>query len=245
MVVSQTTNANRILDAQRLHARIYLDRKYIKPNEVSGDGRIAASVDRYRNQSDYFVLVDATDPKGKILATARQIHAVHGQGHRSFPTVKQLKLYPEMNQLIRSIEPDKIVEISALAKEHGVDPRSIMLLYRAMWHHSLRRRHSIWLMACDAGVFSRLKELFGDAFIRIGDNSYYMGSEVVPAMLEVHRSIDDLVLQSRRSLNPFERQLKGSLVSFFMTGLPLKYHQRPGKRPASRIIIESLEGNNS
>lgn len=229
MSVTQASERDMIDAAQRLHAKIYLRRKYVTPDDISEDGRLNETADPYTNQSKYFVLTNQLNKHPRVLATARQIHNVAGKGHDSFPTVKQLKLYPEMEQAIRAIDPSKCVEISALAKDHGVDPRGTMMLYRTMWHHSLRNGHRIWLMACDAKVFDHLKSLFGESFTRIGDNTYYMGSEVVPAMLEVHKSIGTLIQQSK-SLNPFKRRLKLMLINFFTDGLPIDSAETVSKK---------------
>jgi len=65
---------------------------------------------------------------------------------------------------------------------------------------------SSMVMACDVKAFERLSYLFGDALVRIGDNADYMGSEVVPAMLEVSRSVDALMAESKPSIP--ERRMK-------------------------------------
>ncbi len=213
-----------IAEAKRLHAKIYLHRGYVGQDDVGKDKALHKRADPYQEHSNYFVVRNHLLPNKPIVATARQIHHVPKLSHSSFPTIKELELYPEMKQMILALDPAKCVEISGLAKDHGVASSAPMVLYRALWHHSLRRHHHIWLMACDAKVFKNLKFLFGSALTRIGDNTFYMGSEVVPAMLEVHRSIDPL-MQDARSLNPFKRRMKRMLVRFFMSGLSVKFQQ--------------------
>jgi hypothetical protein len=80
------------------------------------------------------------------------------------------------------------------------------------------------LMAIDMKLYKRLKLLFGDALVQIGDESYYMGSTVMPVAVEVQHSLASLIKTSG-SLNPYKRQLRRELLSFFLYGLPKRYLQ--------------------
>lgn len=236
-----TINNQRINDAKSLHASVYLKKGYIKHLDLDENGRLHKEADSYQEHSHYFTVNDHSNSSKPVVATARQIHRKEGLNHDSFPTIKNMELYPDMKQAILALDPSKCVEISGLAKIKGVSSSAVLMLYRSMWHYSLRRKHHLWLMACDVNAFERLQYLFGDALVRIGDNSFYMGSEVVPAMLEVHRSVDSLMAESK-SLNPFKRRMKRELVKFFMAGLSLKFKQISKKEiVVSREIIKSLE----
>lgn len=238
---SHTTNNHRVGAARSLHASVYLKRGYINFIDLDGNGRMHSKADPYQDHSHYFTVNDHSDSSKPIVATARQIHVKAGQKHDSFPTIKEMELYPDMRQAILALDPSKCVEISGLAKSQGVSSSAVLMLYRSMWHYSLRRKHHLWLMACDVKAFERLKYLFGDALVRIGDNSVYMGSEVVPAMLEVHRSVDSLMAESK-TINPLRRRMKREIVKFFMSGLAVKFQQVSGKSIVpSREIIKSLE----
>jgi len=237
-----TTHANTIEEAKRLHAKVYLFRNYITEKDLNKNKVLHKKADPYQDHSNYFVVRHHNAKTRTVVATARQIVATK-HGHSSFPTMKELELYPEMRKAIEAVDPSKCVEISGLAKMHGVSSTATLTLYRTLWHHSLRRGHHIWLVACDAQVYKKLHFLFGKAFVRIGDNAFYMGSEVVPAMLEVHRSIDPL-MQDSKSMNPFKRKMKRNLVKFFMQGLSVKYHtlQQNAALP-SREIARAVEEN--
>ncbi|HUD10861.1 MAG TPA: hypothetical protein VMS08_00500 [Candidatus Saccharimonadia bacterium] len=231
-------SADHILDAQSLHAAIYLGRNYIQESDLGPDRRMHAESDPYQEHSDYFVVTKKT-PKGEVVATARQIRPYSNRGHLSFPTIEKLNLYPRLRDEIERVDPSLCAEISGLAKARGVDSVAVLLLYRTMWQYSLTSGHKIWLMGCDADVYSRLKFLFGDALVRIGKNSIYMGSEVVPAMLEVDRSITPLLRESR-TLNLAKRIMKRRMVKFMIEGLPPEY-LNVMKQPVSAYLALSKD----
>ena len=86
-------------------------------------------------------------------------------------------------------------------------------------------------MSCDVRLYRRLKFLFGDALTQVGKESYYMGSMVVPAALEVEHSLQ-VVQAGERSHNPLQRQLRRAMVKFFLEGLP----------PEKRLAMDSGKG---
>jgi len=210
---------NAVHSAKLLHAKIYLHNRYISTSDLDERGVMHKMADPYQEHSDYFTVHDSRDKESKVMATARLIKAHPAHGHNSFPTIKNLSLYPDSEKFIRSIDPSKCIEVSALAKDFGVSSHAVMILYRALWHHSLRKDHSLWLMACDVRAYRGLKFIFGDALTRTGDNAFYMGSEVVPAMLEIRSTLNP-IMRDAKSLNPFKRFMKRELVKFLMSGMP-------------------------
>ncbi len=219
--VSIPGSPDAIAEAQRLHAQVYLERGYITPEAVGHDRRMTSQHDTYQHHSVYFTVTDNQSSQPKVIATSRQIHAHPSLGHESFPTLKFVQVYEKSLPAIRDIDPDRIVEISGLAKLRGETPFAPLLLYRKMWQHSLASDHALWLMACDAQVYRNLKSLFQDALTEIGPESYYMGSLVVPAIIDVPKSFDYLNSKSR-SLNPIRRQLHRRLSKFFVEGMETK-----------------------
>ncbi len=216
--VSFVTEEYLLRVAQRLHAKVYLERKFIEEHHLTEDGRISIDSDPYQEHADYFIVNHIADGNSEVVATARQI-TVHSQkGHMSFPTIEKLPLYPKDLAAIKSLDPLNCVEISGLAKHRGHSSYAALLLYRAMWQHSVRSGHQLWLMACDAQVYSQLKFMFGDALTQIGEPTVYMGSEVIPAALEVHQSLG-AIMKAARGINPLRRTMKLELVKFFVRGL--------------------------
>jgi hypothetical protein len=92
-------------------------------------------------------------------------------------------------------------------------------------------------MACDARVYKHLKFLFSDALVQVGPKTHYMGSAVIPAVLEVDRSLD-VVISRSRSLNPLLRRLHIQLIKFFLAGLPAKYLK---PRQLSALNIRTMD----
>jgi hypothetical protein len=213
-----------LIEAQRLHASVYLRYKYISASDVLEDGRIDLNQDPYQEHSLYFVVAENTSAGEKVVATARQIFPKPKIGHNSFPLMSKLPIYPEARSQLMKLEPNDYVEISALAKAKGYSSYAVLLLYRAMWHYSIAKNHKAWLMACDSSVYSRLKFLFGPALTEIGDETYYMGSNVIPAMLEIDQSVEFL-LRKPKYINVLRRKLHIVMRKFFLTGLDPKFYR--------------------
>jgi hypothetical protein len=224
--------------AQYLHAAIYIERGYITEDELGPDRRMHLRADPYQAHAQYFVVTNESQ-NGAVVATARQINAVEARGHASFPTVEKLKLYQSIRDAIEKVDPAHCVEISALAKAHGASSSAVLMLYRTMWQYSLTQGHRLWLMSVDSAAYARLKFLFGDALVRIGDNTIYMGSEVVPAMLEVERSLAPLKREGR-SWHPVKRMMRREMVKFLLVGLGDEYRNRL-KHPVSAFEVIKRE----
>ena len=209
-------------EAKKLHAEVYLDHGYIEAMHVNSKGHMKLNHDPYQAHADYFAVIEKQGSKEAIVATARQIYPKGIKGHASFPTMSKLELEPNVRQAIESLNPAECIEISALAKKKGFTSFASFMLYRAMWQYSLKTHHKIWIMACDARLYGNLKFLFGDALQQIGKKTHYMGSDVVPAILEVDRSLD-VFISGAKSLNPTRRLLHREYIRFFLDGLPAKY----------------------
>lgn len=181
--------------AKRLHASVYLARDYITNDDIR-DGIMHERADPYQNHASYFVV----KKQGRVIATARQIIHIDGRAHHDiFPTLKETAVHERSRRHIVKLPVERIVEISALVKQPGESSIVPLVLYRAMWHHSLSR-HSLWIMACDMRVYDRLKVLFGPAVRVIGKKTYYMGSYVMPVMLEPHGGLITLIKHAHVSL---------------------------------------------
>jgi hypothetical protein len=200
------------LAAERLHASIYVARGYIKAGELTDDGRLDQDVDPHKEASTYFVVKNSS---GEVVAAARQI-----SGHLNLPTYK-MDLFPNARQKLDRVAPGRLVEISGLVKVPGESSIAALMLYRAMWQYSIMQGHKVWLMACDEDFFPRLVFLFGKAVQKAGEPVHYLGSQTIPAMVDVTLSFEQLVGQTRH-FNPLQRRLHQAMVKFFLHGMPVE-----------------------
>jgi hypothetical protein len=238
MRVFEVTKDQHLAQAKKLHASVYLENGYIGREHINNNGLMTKKHDPYQNHSTYFAVLEKHGREERVIATARQIEPKGRKGHASFPTIEKLELEPNVERAIHALNPADCVEISGLAKQTGYSSYASFLLYRAMWQHSLREKHQLWLMAADVRVFNNLKFLFGDALVQIGEKTHYMGSYVVPAALEVDRSLD-VFIRNSRSFNPGLRLLHREYIRFFLEGLPAKYLK---PRQLSDLRLSKLEG---
>jgi hypothetical protein len=221
-----------LIVAKKLHAKVYLDRGFIREQDVI-NGIINPAADPHQKHSKYFAVIDVK--RSRMVATARQIELRPGRGHSSFAMVKQANLYARGLKMIRKHNPANSIEVSGLAKERGVSKIAPLLLYRAMWHRSIREGHTLWLMASDVRLFIRLKLLFGKSIIKVGRVTPYYGGNVVPSVMRVQESISDL----KRSLDDtpfFERPLRHRIVRFMLNGLPVESLNAKERRALEQLI---------
>lgn len=201
--------------ARRLHAAVYLSRNFVEERDVA-DGFLSLKIDPYHSHSQYFIVVDKKT--GELVATSRQVKARRSRGYNSFAMFTHTPLYKRAIKLITRHDPLDCVEISGLAKHRGVSKIAPLLLYRAMWQHSIERQHKLWLLLCDYRLFARLKLLFGPAIQKVGPVTFYLGSDSVPASLRLTSSIRDL----ERAIDNaawFQRWLRRRTVQFMLKGI--------------------------
>lgn len=230
--VMEVEGEDYLVAAKKLHAKVYLDRGFVREQDVI-NGILSPSADPHQAHSKYFVVIDAKE--SRMVATARQIELRQDKGHNSFAMMKRANLYKRGLKLIRKHDPAKSIEISGLAKERGVSKIAPLLLYRAMWHRSLREKHTLWLMASDVRLFIRLKLLFGKSIIKIGRVTPYYGGDVVPSVMHVQESITDIKKSLERT--PwFERPLRHRIARFMLNGLPIESLSLKERRSLEEIV---------
>ncbi|HEV2412855.1 MAG TPA: hypothetical protein VGS28_03550 [Candidatus Saccharimonadales bacterium] len=231
--VIRTDRADYIESARRLQAEVYLKRNFVAPSDIEG-GVLSSKADPYAHHSQYFVVIDRHTKE--IVATARQIRADKKKGISSFPIVGHVNLYIRAQHMLSKHRPEECVEISALAKQYNASSFAPLLLYRAMWHHSLVERDKIWFMACDPRLYERLRLLFGPAIQKAGPVTAYPGADVVPAILKVGSSLRELERALRKEPHS-ETKVRRRAIQFLLHGLPTETLSR-----AERQAYESLKG---
>ncbi len=213
--VKRVSEAAYIAAARRLHAAVYMDRGYVGPEAITKTGQLRVSHDPYQRHADYFVAFSQIGGQLAVVATARQIIARRDHGHNSFPMYRHLQLYALQRHRIAQMDPSQCVEISALARRRGESAVLALLLYRAMWRHSLAAGHKQWLMACDIVLYRRLRQLFGPAVEQAGPPAFYMGSRVVPAIINVADSLA-WVQRVSNNRNPLRNRLRWQVARFLL-----------------------------
>lgn len=215
--------------AQELHARTYRELGYATDADLTGDGlRIGPDKDPHQAHAQYFSVEGPRGGALRTVAACRVIQADPGQGLQSFPTYVTQELYPEYRRLIEGLDPAACGEISALVREPGVSGKAALMLYRAVWHYSLRQRYELLLVGCDTRLYSRCKMIFGASWSRIGPDGELWDSPVVPVMIDIPNSLHEALKLSR--VNPVKRRIKMKALEFFLRGLP-EEAIRPEHRP--------------
>lgn len=174
-----------LMAAKKLHAEVYLSKGFIDRKDIR-DEMIHDMSDPHQHHAEYFVVKKG----GEIVGLARQI-AYKGGGlhHESFPVLKKGLLYETQRNAILALHPSEIVEVSALVKKTGESSVVPLILYRALWRHSIEQGHQLWIMACDPRLYDRLSILFGPALHRIGDLSPYPGAPTIPVAVSIEESL--------------------------------------------------------
>jgi len=175
---------------------------------------IGEKEDPYQGHSRYFIVERSDGETKRVVASSRLILSDPTKGHQSFQTYRHQKLNSIAATAIERTKPEQCAEVSGLVKEPGENTIVTLMLYREMWRFSLKKKHELWLMSCDANLYKRLKLLFGNALIQAGEKTYFKGHEIVPVILEVPASLQRV--KEIRHLNPVKQQLQQKLVKFFL-----------------------------
>lgn len=182
------TSADQILAARRLHASVYLAKRFIQQSDLAPDGTISATIDPWHARSTHFGVLR----RGEMVATARHIAVSSPYG---LPALHLQDLHGAALEAIGSLPHSSVVEISALARSPRATSDDVMALYVSMWQRSMTLHHQVWVLAVDRPVFHYLRRYFcGHAVRAIGPEQYYLGSIVVPAVIWTH----DVAAEHRR-----------------------------------------------
>lgn len=213
------TRPEQLSAAKELHARTYRAVGFVTDADLTSDGlRIGPGKDPYQAHAQYFSVQGFRDGALRTVATVRIIDADPDQGFKSFPVYVTQDLYPEYQRLLEGVDPAACGEISGLVREPDVSGKAALMLYRTVWHYSLRQRYELLLVACDARLYPRCKMIFGASWNRIGPDGEIWNHQVVPVMIDIPNSLDEALKVSR--VNPVKRRVKMRALEFFLRGLP-------------------------
>lgn len=173
------TEPSEILQAQQLHASVYLANRFVGAGDLSANGTIGPAMDPWPPASRYF----GVSRGNEVVTTARQITLPDA---RRLPALSLSGLFEKEAGQLTDLDPESVVEISALARARRGRSSDVVAIYSRMWHESLARRHHVWVMAVDLPLFAYLRTYFAGRAIRpIGPTQTYLGSLVMPARIWV------------------------------------------------------------
>lgn len=177
-------------NAQLLHTRVYLEKGYITPEEVSEDGIFE---DEYTSRSTYLFAENSLRD-----STCRYIAATKKDGIMSLPTAKYFSVDADVIRdtsgvkRLSSLKSREVIEVSALASvQHGDSSQgrrgeldATRLLYARILRDSLDQGHKLWLLNTHEALVRNLELLLGKEQIhRLGEVMEYMGSPTVPVAI--------------------------------------------------------------
>lgn len=203
--------------AQQLHAAVYLAKGYVRPEEINENGILHVEGDPYQEHAYYFTVKNKQT--NQLAASARLIYAPANSTLADFQTLTHLKLFDEARSILAKYKADDCLEVSALVRVQNENSLAVLMLYREMWQFTLKQGHRLWLMSCNANLYTRLRFLFGNALQPIGPKQSFRNHMFIPVMIEIESSLNNL-LRNSYSRNPIDRALKRRLVRFFLNGVP-------------------------
>jgi hypothetical protein len=208
------TDADEILAARRLHAATYLAKRYVEPHDIV-DGLIGSHIDPWATYSTYFL---ARDAEGAPVGVGRHIQAPRVG---DLPALALDRLDASMTADIRRQGSHLVVEISALAVAAGAPAGTSISLYSAMWEHGIACGHTAWVMSVHPAVARLLTGTFGPVLTPFGPRQWFMGSDVVPAVLWTDTFADTVASHAPTLADPLLRR-----------SLPLLFPHNAARRAA-------------
>jgi|HubBroStandDraft_1064217.scaffolds.fasta_scaffold34033_2 hypothetical protein len=214
--VIKIDRADHLLAAKRLHAEVYLRRNFVTESDIEA-GMLTYHADPHQYHAQYFAVIDRRSRT--VVATCRQIKAHPQKGMLSFPIMEHVRLHEQAVATLEGQQPSACVEASGFAKQVNVSSFAPLLIWRAMWHDSLRQRHGIMFLACDVRLFERMSLLFGPGIQKAGPVTPYQGGDVVPAILEIQSSVSALK-KAVDQVQPAQRIIRQKAARFLLHGIP-------------------------
>ncbi len=194
-----------IVAARRLQASRYLESGFVTRLD---DGGVID--DPWVSVSTYF---GASTRDGVILGVSRLIPYRDDVG---LPVFEEFELVEAEVERFRSVDPDTVVEVSALA----VSKQSVVLsgrvaaaLYRAMSQFCFLETGMVnWYAALDARVLRQLIRSYDFIFEAMGPAREYLGSTTVPVRLNLYEQARHFALVAPDAPNFFTEGIEFDLT---------------------------------
>ena len=235
----KTTDPNLIHKARQLVARVYAERGFIQPENISDDGVIGERHDPDQHNADYYVVIDHEDD---VIATARTIRHEDARALDSFPLVRD-HIEALDPAIVDDIENrygwENVREISGLARDRAADPKKLAAtqLYKAMFLDAWKENdgnEQVFVMACNPNLRTTLEQLFGDSIQQMGPPLDYPGQPAEPVMFTTRAGAIETINRSKDKKNPY-RKLHQQVVEFFLHG--------PEANTLDPHIVDALRAN--
>ncbi len=232
-----TDDPSVIEEARRLTARVYLQQGFISLDQINERQTIIDDADPYIPHSEYYVLMD--ENWNEIVATSRKIKFDEASGQKSFPLLDhEDSLDPVLFRKIEEVGLDKVIEISALAKDKNLDSDDLatLTIYKELFQNALRnsKDEKLFIMACNPALFRNFKQLFNGAMQQVGPALDYPGQIAIPAMFDLHDGPISVIEMSNDENDPKADSYK-FIVEFMFKGL--------AKSEVDPDIVNALDSN--
>lgn len=176
----EATDPDVIDIALKTHAVGYSDDMgFVNSEAIGSDGYILPSIDKARGPNvEYHVAVDPINPNN--VATMRMVHLTDGQSVEDLPAYQVSKeaLTSDGEALLRSVEPEKLKELAALAKSNKRAAVGLFEIMRKSVHESLGKDET-WFFSIVSDTYVSLARRLGrDAFTLLGEDVQIEDSRV-------------------------------------------------------------------
>jgi N-acyl amino acid synthase FeeM len=184
LYVGPPRSATELVEARRLHSRVYSDRGLI-------DSSTALFDDGYMTQRQWVIASDHP----LVVGTVSFIRS-----HSSLPTLDAFGIDPTLTpRLSLPWSQGRVVEISTFLVDRTYAGHSTVapLLYRAMWQQRYERNdHDIWIMSSRPQLIDRVTQVFPGPFELLGRARAYYNNEAVAYMVDLRVFRHALALRS-------------------------------------------------
>ena len=180
--------------AVNVEAEVFIGSKYVETKE-----ELAKEYEPYLPVTNMV----AAEIDGEIHGSVRFIHYDPEIGFKTLNDAKsgKLQIEPEHWAYLETIDPNDIVEIGTIAvsKEYQTRGPSLKLsqhLYGAIFQLGKQNDEPYVLASFDARYYEGFVSWFGPSVRQLGPAVDYMGSETIPAILDIQEVRDYLAAQA-------------------------------------------------
>lgn len=206
------------------------DMGFVNSEAIGGDGYILPELDKARGSNvEYHVAISPQSPNE--VATMRMVHLTKGQSVEDLPAYQAVKnsLKPEAESMLREVNPEKLKEISALAKSNRKAAIGLFEIIRKTIQEGVGRDET-WFFSIVSDTYASLARRLGsDAFMVLGEDVNIEDSRVdqskvrlTPVAFRPDRFYDSMyysVIDPNSAEDDLSRQRIAGSILFFTEGI--------------------------